>query len=155
MNVEQLKDYISKVVRSEVRNVIRQEMGSYLTEIFSGKSPSSNILDESINDTETTIREIAPPTPKKFVQYTKNKILNDILNETTGGVPQEGGLMNMMGMGNFGGGGTELLNEVNSPTVSVPASAPPQVKKVAAVINRDFSALMKRIDKKVAEKNNK
>lgn len=73
------------------------------------------------------------------------------MNETAQnfkGIPQEGNVVGMMG--SFGNGGTELINEAAAP--EIPASAPVEVKKTAAVFNRDFRALMKAVDKKVAGK---
>lgn len=153
MNAEQLRKIIAKMVRAEMQPIMRQEVRSYLSEVFSGKAhrpsnrPTSSDSDETV---ETEELPSVPQRPKKRVNYTNNPALNAILNETTGGIPQEGSMASMMG--GFGGSSTsELINETAMPVV-VPETAPEPVKNVAAVINRDFRSLMKAIDKKVADK---
>ena len=68
MKVKILTDIIRKVVNEEVRKVVRTEIRKVLSE-----------------------GNISRPIPKKTnkVQYTKNKSLNDILNETAGGIPSD------------------------------------------------------------------
>ena len=59
---------------------------------------------------ESVVEEPVKPA-KKFVKYTSNPMLNDILNQTTGGVPQEGSMVSMMG--GYGGGTQQVITEVN------------------------------------------
>ena len=82
-----------------------------------------------------------PTTPKKVIQYTKNPILNQILNETSGGVPQEGSLVSMLG-----GPERSITESI------IPETAPEPVKKVAAALTRDYSALLKAVEQKRAGK---
>jgi hypothetical protein len=81
---------------------------------------------------------------KKFVKYTSNPVLNQILNETTGGVPQEGGLASIMGSGE--------PSVVDKLTESVTEHAPEPVKAVAQAVTRDYRSLLKAVDKKRGEK---
>ena len=74
MKVKILTDIIRKVVSEEVRKVVRTEIRKVLSE---GNTP----------------RTITKKTNK--VQYTKNKSLNDILNETAGGIPQDATMASM------------------------------------------------------------
>lgn len=159
MKAEQLKEYISKVVRTEVRNVIREEVRKCINEAFSGASaPQQKVVaNEDVSVSYKSLMESQDEPvqqsneKKKAVQYTKNSILNQVLNETAQGfkpIPQEGSMVSMMG--GFGGGGTDVINESVAP--EVPATAPVEVKKTAAVFNRDFRALMKAVDKKVSAK---
>ena len=165
MKAEQLKEYITKMIRAEIRNVIREEVKICLTEAFGDrKSPTTNSTNhEELKSSFKNLMESesvgSEPQKKsqKAVQYTKNPILNAVLNETAQsfkGVPQEGSMVGMMG--NFSSGGSELINETVSQPVNIapeiPASAPVEVKKTAAVFNRDFRSLMKAVDKKVAAK---
>lgn len=69
MKVKILTDIIRKVVNEEVRKVVRSEMKKMLTE-------------------NTTVSK-KPINTDKTVQYTKNKSINDILNETAGGIPHD------------------------------------------------------------------
>ena len=74
MKVKILTDIIRKVVNEEVRKVVRTEIRKVLSE-------------------GNTSRPISKKSNK--VQYTKNKSLNDILNETAGGIPQDSTMASM------------------------------------------------------------
>ena len=141
MKAEVLKEYIKKIVQQEVRNVLKKELREHLNEIINGKgssteSKTTNIVEENIE----TVEEESPK-PKKFVKYTKNELLNQILNETTGGVPKEGSMVGLSE--SFSNGPSATLNEVK-----VPDNATKEQKTVFDAMTRDYSKLMKAIDKK-------
>ena len=109
MKIELLKEFIKKTVQQEVRSIIQAELKTQLAEIFAkGSNPpkknsddsdlEQQILKELESSTEepSVIEEEVKPV-KKYVKYSNNPLLNDILNQTTGGVPQEGGMVSMMG----------------------------------------------------------
>jgi chromosomal replication initiation ATPase DnaA len=156
MKIEVLKEFIKKTVQQEVRNVIQSEIKLQLAEIFSKevgqnkkKSSESDLEQQILKELETmddvqVIEEEVKPV-KKFVKYTNNPMLNDILNQTTGGVPQEGGLVSMMG--GLGGGSTQVIAESKAP-----ANAPEPVKSVYSAMNRDYRSLMKAVNKKRGDK---
>ena len=156
MKIEVLKEFIKKTVQQEVRNVIQSEIKLQLAEIFSKevgqtkKKSSEPDLEqqilkelETMGDVQVVEEEVKPV--KKFVKYTNNPMLNDILNQTTGGVPQEGGLVSMMG--GLGGGSTQVITESKAPE-----NAPEPVKSVYSAMNRDYRSLMKAVNKKRGEK---
>jgi RecA/RadA recombinase len=156
MKIEVLKEFIKKTVQQEVRNVIQSEIKLQLAEIFSKevgqtkKKSSEPDLEqqilkelETMGDVQVVEEEVKPV--KKFVKYTNNPMLNDILNQTTGGVPQEGGLVSMMG--GLGGGSTQVITEAKAPE-----NAPEPVKSVYSAMNRDYRSLMKAVNKKRGEK---
>jgi hypothetical protein len=156
MKIEVLKEFIKKTVQQEVRNVIQSEIKLQLAEIFSKevgqtkKKSSEPDLEqqilkelETMEDVQVVEEEVKPV--KKFVKYTNNPMLNDILNQTTGGVPQEGGLVSMMG--GLGGGSTQVITEAKAPE-----NAPEPVKSVYSAMNRDYRSLMKAVNKKRGEK---
>lgn len=158
MKIEVLKEFIKKTVQQEVRNVIQAELKLQLAEIFSKevsqtkkKNSDSDLEQQILRELETmgessTIEEEVKPA-KKFVKYTNNPLLNDILNQTTGGVPQEGGMVSMLG-GYGGGSGTqEVITETKAPE-----NAPEPVKSVYTAMNRDYRSLMKAVNKKKGEK---
>lgn len=157
MKIEVLKEFIKKTVQQEVRNVIQAELKLQLAEIFSKevkqsrkKSNDSDLEQQILKELETmnessTIEEEVKPA-KKFVKYTNNPLLNDILNQTTGGVPQEGGMVSMMG-GYGGGASQEVITEAKAPE-----NAPEPVKSVYSAMNRDYRSLMKAVSKKKGEK---
>ena len=158
MKIEVLKEFIKKTVQQEVRSVIQAELKLQLAEIFSKevgqakkKNTDSDLEQQILRELETmnessTIEEEVKPA-KKFVKYTNNPLLNDILNQTTGGVPQEGGMVSMLG-GYAGGSGTqEVITETKAPE-----NAPEPVKSVYSAMNRDYRSLMKAVSKKKGEK---
>ena len=149
MKVKILTDIIRKVVNEEVRKVVRTEIRKVLSE-----------------------GNVSRPISKKSnkVQYTKNKSLNDILNETAGGIPQDatmasmeqnieqqmeeyptmnnktynsGDLASLMGYGD--------MNQGN-PKASVEQTFREMGKEVdptiAKAMTRNYGDLMKAIDKK-------
>ena len=74
-------------------------------------------------------------------------MLNQILNETKGGIPREGQYVGLSeGFSNIGGDAS-IINEAMAP-VKAPESATPEVKGVYQAITRDYSKLMKVIDTK-------
>ena len=156
MKIEVLKEFIKKTVQQEVRSVIQAELKLQLAEIFSKEvvQPKKNTQEsdlesqilkelESFENTDVIEEEVKPS--KKFVKYTNNPLLNDILNQTTGGVPQEGGMVSMMG--GFNSGGSQIITETKAPE-----NAPEPVKSVYSAMNRDYRSLMKAVNKKRGEK---
>ena len=151
MKAEILKKIIREIVRSEVKKVLQTEIRQQLSEIILG-NPSKKTLQAP--DIRKEINRIADPEPvmeqvtepKKRVRYTKNEALNDILNETTGGVPREGSMSSMASMVGFEEEPT-LLTESD-----VPDNAPKEVKGVVSAMNRDYGDLMKAMDKRKAKK---
>ena len=64
-----------------IRELVKQEVKKQVTEIFIKEGVKSMTESVSKND----VMEVLPkrkPKPKKEVTYTKNPVLNDILNET-------------------------------------------------------------------------
>ena len=64
-----------------IRELVKQEVKKQVTEIFIKEGVKSMTESASKND----VMEVLPkrkPKPKKEVTYTKNPVLNDILNET-------------------------------------------------------------------------
>jgi hypothetical protein len=151
MKIDVLKEFIKKTVQQEVRSVVQAELKLQLAEIFSKevlqakkKSSDSDLEQQILKELETMNESVVeePVKPiKKFVKYTSNPMLNDILNQTTGGIPQEGGMVNMMG--GFGGATQTTINETK-----VPENAPTPVKSVYSAMNRDYRSLMKAVDSK-------
>lgn len=143
MKIDVLKDYIKKTVQQEVKNVLREELKTQLAEILlgnSGKSKQADYLEKSESIVEEAVN-VSTQKPKKAVKYTSNPVLNDILNETTGGVPQEGGMVSMMG--GYGDTTREVITETKAPE-----NSPEPVKSVYSAMNRDYRSLMKAVDKK-------
>lgn len=157
MKIEILKEYIKKTVQQEVQRVVQSELKLRLSEIFSReviqskKNSSDSNLEQQIlkeldtmNESVVADEQVKPP--KKFVKYTNNPMLNDILNQTTGGVPQEGSMVGMIG-GYGGGGSDQIITETK-----VPENASEPVKSVYSAVNRDYRSLMAAVNKKRGNK---
>ena len=155
MKIDILKEFIKKTVQQEVRIVVQSELKLQLAEIFSKEviqakkklavSAETDLEQQILKELDVmnesdVVEEQVKPT-KKFVKYTSNPMLNDILNQTTGGVPQEGSMVSMMG--GYGNSTQEVITETK-----VPENAPAPVKGVYSAINRDYRALLKAVDSK-------
>lgn len=151
MKIELLKEFIKKTVKQEVRSVIQEELKVQLNELLSKqtthskqKTSESDLEQQIIKELETMNESVSveePKPTKKYVKYSNNPLLNDILNQTSGGIPQEGGLVSMMG--GYDSGGKQVIAETKAPE-----NAPEPVKTVYNAMNRDYRALLKAVDKK-------
>jgi hypothetical protein len=89
MKIDILKEFIKKTVQQEVRSVVQSELKLQLAEIFSKevlqakkKSSDSDLEQQILKELETMNESVVeePVKPaKKFVKYTSNPMLNDIL----------------------------------------------------------------------------
>ena len=143
MKKNELIEIIRTLVKEEVHNTLPQ----LLMEVLAEKLTGQEVLTEKVVEApkrkvnvglEAPIKQAPVQAPKMF---TKNPILNQVLNETIGGVPQE-------------------KEESAAPsTLDVIKTLPREVlaenKEVAAVANaltRDYSKLIKAADAKAKAK---
>ena len=137
-----------------IREVVRREIKKEINEIF--------IKEQTISKTQLT--DVIPKVsePKKKVKYTSNKYLNEVLNETVGLSKQQKEFDEYPTMG----GGTfdsskmaEMLGYGKSEEVQRDMIAVDTLKKagksvedvpehITNALTRDYSGLMKAIDKK-------
>ena len=129
-----------------IREVVREEIRSALKEVIGGSK-----------------QQIKKPQPPKKQSYTKNPVLNEVLNETQseewetmGGTQFTSDRMNEL----VGGSYAVMMNgKPHQPNVDArvaemganPNSVPKEVKD--NIFNKDYSGLMKAIDKKQKQKN--
>lgn len=134
MNMDEFKKIIGESIDSKLREILP----SVLDEYFSGMKPQSKGIQEGnvrkqMNDAPKQSRPAPPaaqsPAPKR--QYVKNTVLNDILNETTVRIKQEGQMVS--------GGPSTMTTE--SPSVLDNMENVP--KSVATALTRDYSQLLK------------
>tara|TARA_B100000902_G_C27239679_1_gene879340 strand:- start:847 stop:1308 length:462 start_codon:yes stop_codon:yes gene_type:complete len=148
------KEELIRVIDKIVERKVQQQITKLKEEIFIDKEKPLSV--ESIK--EEFVQK--PKTKKKKVQYTKNETLNNILNETKGGVqgghepyPTMGGgtldtsrMAEMLGYG----GSDEKKREVGA--VQTMQKAGVNVDQVpdhvTSALTKDYSKLMKAIDKK-------
>jgi hypothetical protein len=173
MKKNELIKIIEAVVRKEVKKqmneiFIKEENSSSLTELVSKPLTEKEFKEP--------IRKQYKTKPKKEVHYTSNETLNKILNETAGGVPQgkggvpqvggyedyptlSGGVFDSSKIDNVLAGATGLGNTEGAKERKREIAAVDSIKKagvsvdqvpdhVQDALTRDYSAVMKAIDKK-------
>ena len=146
---EQLPQLIKETVRSEMKKLIAESKQPAKPK-STGLSMAAAMLDEE------TITESVQTKIIEKKQFSKNPIINQILNETKGGIPQgDGGFRTMsfgqadmgsvvgrtavadkMGYGEFAGGGQKTGLGVQTGNESLDKA-----------LNRDYSELVKRFKK--------
>ena len=141
MKKNELINIIRVVVKEEVQKSLKKE----LTEVF--KSLRTKPL---VKETKRVVKK------RKPMKLAKDPVLNQILNETRGGVPQgeeeyptmggktfdRNSMASLMGYGNVGGEEPNIANTTVGNTGAKPT------KELAGILNRDYSDVMKAIDKK-------
>jgi hypothetical protein len=148
---EQLPALIKESVKAEVKRLLSEGKQPVAKKQSTGISMAKAILgDESIQ--ESISQQVAPTK-----QFSKNPMINQILNETKGGLPQgDGGFRTMnFGQGDMGSiaGGTAMAEKMGygdlakgpQPTGLGVQTGVPELDKA---LNRDYSELVKRFNKK-------
>jgi hypothetical protein len=159
------KPVITEKKEPEERAPIREqqepdEFKASLKELFAGVTPTGVHVPEP---------NVDKPAPRQARQYTKNPVLNQILNETTGDLRQREG---MVGAAAFQGGYSPMptmappvmmegqdsvrVGEGASPLSTLPqgvsaldiARQVPLAAPVAQALTKNYSQMMKLIDKK-------
>lgn len=145
MKKTELVEIIRTLVKEEVHNALPQLLMEVLAEKMTENS--SAILESKSQASASTRKpnfnvQLEAPVTKQPVQapkiFTKNPVLNQILNETVGGVPQE-----------------ELTPSAIDTIQTLPKEVLNENKEVAAVANaltRDYSKLLKAVDAKAKAK---
>lgn len=147
MKKNELVDIIRTIVKEEVHSALPQLLMEVLAEkmsensaaiLESNKTPANQVKRANFNvGLEEPIKKQSVQAPK---MYTKNPLLNQVLNETVGGVPTE-----------------EQTSVPSAIDVikTLPKEALNENKEVAAVANaltRDYSKLLKAVDAKAKSK---
>ena len=139
MKKSELTTMIRKIVKEEIANTSRK----YLTETKMKQIAISNSADAESHPSKST------------VSFTKNKVLNEVLNETKQNIEWEtmGGktfttdsLNDVMqkSYGNIGGYSNHEVDMVESLGVN-PQAVPDHISKA---LNRDYTDVMKKIEEK-------
>lgn len=148
MKKNELVDIIRTLVKEEVHNALPQLLMEVLAEKMTENSAA---ILESNNKENTSVTKkpnfnvgFEEPIKKQPVQtpkvFTKNPILNQILNETVGGIPVE-----------EDAGTSSALDVIKT----IPKEKLNENKEVAAVANaltRDYSKLLKVVEAKAKSK---
>ena len=140
---------LRKVIREEVSNAIKAELRPILNEIKIDSHMEPTRHAKSIN------RPAMAATKK---QFTKNAMLNDLLNETTAMAPDQGmvaySTMDYSSELEQSYGEQQIVARPLAPLVTNDINGVPvnmqneNVAKTVGLMTKDYSALMKAIDKK-------
>ena len=142
MKKNELIEIIRTLVKEEVHNTLPQ----LLMEVLAEKLTGQEVLTEKVTEAprkrvnvglEAPVKQAPVQAPKVF---TKNPILNQVLNETVGGVPQEAEVSTQSTLDVIKTIPKEMLNENK------------EVAAVANALTRDYSKLIKAADEKAKAK---
>jgi hypothetical protein len=153
-----IKEELKEQLPALIKEGVKAEMKKMLSETKVAPKPVSKSISMAkavLGDDTITESVVQKEIPTK--QYSKNPMINQILNETRGGIPQgDGGFRTMnFGQADMGSlvGGTALAEKMGygemakgpSPTgLGVNTG----VAEIDKALNRDYSELVKRFKKK-------
>lgn len=133
MKKEQLTNLIREAVRAELKSFLPNVLKELNTLT---KQPKNNA--DLVEVTRKSLKKVRADKPIKsntnYKTYSKNSAINDILNETVGGIPQEGGVSS----------GINEVKDFQGQVVDVEALP----DHVSNALTRDYSAVLKAVDKK-------
>ena len=157
----------SKII-SLIREIVRQEVKKEVKEIFIKEGMKSMAQQSTL--VEDKVVEVLPkrkPKPKEKVTYTKNPVLNDILNETARAgemdeYPTMGGktfdssqMAETMGYGSIAGGNNETKRQIaavqTAQAVGVDPSNP-AVENVMGALTKDYRGVMNALKERDSKK---
>lgn len=151
MKKTELVDIIRTLVKEEVNNVLPQLLMEVLAEKITNNSSAiletnkpSQPVKQSVTPRrspsvsfEGTVKQAPVQAPRTF---SSNPILNQVLNETVGGIPSEESVTAPTAIDTLQNLPREVLNENK------------EVAAVANAMTRDYSKLLKAIDQKAKSK---
>lgn len=142
MKKNELIEIIRTLVKEEVHNTLPQLLMEVLAEKLTGQEMLTEKVAEAPKrkvhvDLESPVKQAPVQAPKMF---SKNPILNQILNETVGGIPQEADTSSSSTLDIIKTIPKEMLNENK------------EVAAVANALTRDYSKLIKAADAKAKAK---
>lgn len=131
------KEQLTNLIREAVRVELKSFLPKLLKELNTPTKQSNNSTD-IVEVTRKSLSKVRTDTPtkskKNYKTFSKNSAINDILNETVGGIPQEGGVSS----------GINEVKDFQGQTVDMDALP----DHVSAALTRDYSAVLKAVDKK-------
>ena len=153
-----IKEELKEQLPALIKEGVKAEMKKMLSETKIAPKPVSKSISMAkaiLGD--DTIKESVVQTEVPTKQYSKNPMINQILNETRGGIPQgDGGFRTMnFGQGDMGSivGKTALAEKMGYGDIAKGPSPTglgvnTGVAEIDKALNRDYSELVKRFKKK-------
>jgi hypothetical protein len=154
-----IKEELKEQLPALIKEGVKAEMKKMLSETKVAPKPQSKGISmaKAILGDEPIQESVQPKQEVSTKQYSKNPMINQILNETRGGIPQgDGGFRTMnFGQGDMSSlvGGTALAEKMGYGEM---AKGPQPtglgvntgVAEIDKALNRDYSELVKRFKKK-------
>tara|TARA_B100000959_G_scaffold108845_1_gene114768 strand:+ start:1803 stop:2312 length:510 start_codon:yes stop_codon:yes gene_type:complete len=155
-----------------IAEIARREIKKEINRIFINEDKSIELKKVVPTKSLKKSDKVTKPKKKKEVFYTGNQVLNEVLNKTEGGVPQGDGtepyptlgggtftsdrMAELVGYGNEVGGNDERKREVAAVSTikDMGKSVDDVSEEVVDALTRDYSGLMKVINKKDNVKGN-
>jgi len=148
---------------SLIKEIVKQEVKKEVRQIFINEGIKS--MANSVPLTEESVVEVLPkrePKPKEKITYTKNPVLNNILNETansgeTDEYPTMGGgtfdsskMAQAMGYGGMLGSAEDKrkLSAIQTAQAAGADTSKKAVQDVMGDLTKDYRGVMKALDKK-------
>lgn len=146
MNTEEFKKIVRAIVQEEIKKSLPNLVPKIVAEALSVNTPKTNEINNFFDDLKAEIEgnRVKPATrPAAQKKFSSNPLLNQVLNETEGGVPPDASYGAQLQRPNFKKA-TYALNAQQAP------SALNEETKAQAQIGafKDYRKLMKAIDTK-------
>jgi hypothetical protein len=152
---EELKEQLPALIKESVQKEVKRLLSEGKQPVPKRESTGISMAKAMMEDEPIQESVQQKVTPQK--QFSKNPIINQILNETRGGIPQgDGGFRTMnFGQSDMGSlvGGTALAEkmgygEMAKGPQSTGLGVNTGVAEIDKALNRDYSELVKRFKKK-------
>lgn len=133
MKKDELVEIIRTLVKEEIHNALPQLLMEVLAEKMTENSAA--ILENKTEKKQAPVSILKKSAPQPPKQYTNNPVLNQVLNETVGGVPLEDTTTKSA---------IDVLNNLTPQQLNENK----EVAGVANALNKDYRALLKAVDTK-------
>ena len=131
------KSELIKIIRTAVRQELTESLPKIVSEVLNQPVQPTETdpveLTKALLKNETSVPRIKKKKPQ--TRYSKNEALNQVLNETVGGIPSDGPRVD---------GGEPQMTDLNGQTVDVEALP----DHVSNALTRNYSDVLKLVDKK-------
>ena len=134
MKKEQLTNLIRDAVRVELKSFLPKLLGELSTTTEQSSSNSADIVEVTRKSLSKVRTDKPTKSKKNYKTYSTNPAINDILNETVGGIPQGGGVSS----------GINEVKDFQGQTGDMEALP----DHVSNALTRDYSSVLKAVDKK-------
>ena len=124
-------------LKNLIKEAVREELRSYLPKLISelGTKQTNEKPTDIVEETKKSLLKVRNTETKPLKSFSKNPAINQILNETVGGIPQEGSMVSS---------GQASFSDTNGNQVDVNTLP----DHLSSALTRNYSDVMKLVDKK-------